>query len=256
MNNIEDMFIIKYEGFEGPVSELIKGIKEDKIDVDKVPITKIINQYMEYVKKKEDSIDLNIIGKTISETTLILKKKSENLLPKNKLENDITGEDEEEDDFSEIEDNKKYIEEYEKYKKVIKYLKERANKQKNVFFPIIDDEIKEDNIEIEKVELSDLLVALEKVLSNKKNMEYIPVKKRVFTVAEKMKKIIDLLKNNQKGTSFNYFMEINNTKLEIIITFLALLQLVNLKKIYCYQNKKYGNIVFKNRGGASNLKKN
>ncbi len=125
--------------------------------------------------------------------------KTENLLPKSSLEKDNKEEDEEGNSFIEIEDNEKYIEEYEKYKKVIKYLKEKADKQNDIFFPIIDNEIKEDSIEIEKVELSDLLVALEKVLSNKKMMEYIPVKKRVFTVAEKMKKINRFVEKQPKG---------------------------------------------------------
>jgi segregation and condensation protein A len=245
MNDKESIYTIEFNGFEGSVNDLIKNIKDEKLDINDVPIINIIKCYIDYIFSKKESIDINVVSKTISYIVVLLKMKSEKLLPKNSLENNQEKEIEDEDNyFTEIENNEKYIEEYEKYKKVIKYLKEKAEKQKNVFFPITDGNPKEVSLEIEKVELSDLLIALEKVLSNKKNEKYVPIKKRFFTVAEKMKIISGLLKKNQKGLSFNFFMENTKSKLEIIIIFLALLQLIHLKKINCFQKKNYDNILF------------
>lgn len=245
MNNKEELYTIKFNLFEGPSSELIKNIKDDTLDIDDIPIIDIIKNYSDYILSKKESVDINTIGKTISHTALMLKMKSEKLLPRKTLEENQGEEIEEEDSyFAEMENNGKYIEEYEKYKKVIKYLKEKAEKQKDVFFPMADSNVKEENLEIEKVELSDLLIALEKVLSSKKNEDYVPIKKRFFTVADKMKIISELLKKNEQGLSFIFFMEKAKSKLEIIIIFLALLQLIYFKKINCFQKKNYDNILF------------
>jgi len=247
MNNKEELYTIKFKLFEGSSSELIKNIKDEKIDIEDVPIIDIIKNYAEYISNKKESVDINVFGKTINHTALMLKMKSEKLLPRNTLDDQEEENEDEESYFSEMESNEKYVEEYEKCKKVIKYLKEKAEKQKNIFFPMTDSDVKEESIEIEKVELSDLLVALEKVLPSKNNEEYVPIKKRVFTVAEKMKMISGLLKNNPQGLSFIFFMEKAKSKLEIIIIFLAMLQLIQFKKINCFQKKNYDNILFKLR---------
>jgi len=255
MSNIDINFIIKFDNFEGPVNKLIKNIRENIIDIDQVPIVDILNQYLEYLLENKHIIDLDIASKIITDAALILKIKSEHLLPNMGIKN-IEQEDEEDNNFIFIEDKNAYLQEYNKYQKVVEHLKERESNQSNIYFPIIERKLKEDNVEIQKVDLADLLTALEKVLRNKKREEFLPVKKRSFTVATKMKEIINLLKNNKGGISFNYFMEITQGKLEIIVTFLALLELIYLKKINCYQNKNFGKIIFYMKGDALKLKKN
>jgi len=249
MNTKTDLYKIKFNQFEGTSVELIKSLKENKMEIDEVPIIEIINDYICFLEEKKESIDINSVSKTINHAALLLKMKSETLLPNNPLNENKAEEEEEEDYLSEKEINEKYLEEYEKYKKVINILKEKAEKQENVFFPISDFiEKNEENIIIEKVELSDLLIALEKVLSSRKTREYVPIKKRFFTVAEKMKVICKHLSENQDGLSFSFFMQNAKSKLEIIIIFLALLQLIQLKKIICFQKKNYADIQFKLRG--------
>ena len=249
MNIKEELYTIKFNKFEGTSIDLIKIIKDDKMDIDEVPINDIIHDYINYLNGKKESIDINAVSKTINHAALLLKMKSQKLLPRNTLEDEQNEEnDDEENYFIEMENNERYLKEYEKYKKVIHYLKEKAEKQRNVFFPVTEMDTPEDNLEIEKVELSDLLIALEKVLSTKKNKEYVPIKKRYFTVAEKMKIISDCLRKNSQGLSFSFFMENAKCKLEIIIIFLALLQLIYFKKISCFQKKNYDNILFRLKG--------
>lgn len=255
MSNIDINFIIKFDNFEGSVNELIKGIREDIINVNQVPIVDILNQYSGYLLENKNIIDLDIASKIIADVALILKIKSEHLLPNMGIEN-IEQEDEEDKGFIFIEDKDAYLQEYHKYQKLVEHLQERESNQSNIYFPMIERKLNEDNIEIQRVDLTDLLTALEKVLQNNKKEEFLPVTKRSFTVATKMKEIIDLLKNNKDGISFNYFMGITQSKLEIIVTFLALLELIYLKKINCYQNKNFSKIIFYMKGDALNLKKN
>lgn len=237
------------------VDELLRNIKEGTVDIGQVPITEIIDQYLKYVIQNKSSIDLSIAGKTIAEIAMILKMKSENLLPKLETKNKEE-EDDEYNDFMISKEKEAYLQEYDKFQKVVDYLKEREGAQNNIYFPTIENNDKEGSIEIQKVDLADLLTSLEKVLQNKKKEDFIPFKERTFTIATKMKEIITLLKGIKEGLSFDYLMERAQSKLEIIVIFLALLELIYLKKIRCYQNKSFDKIMFNLKGGALNLKKN
>lgn len=237
------------------VDELLRNIKEGTVDIEQIPITEIIAQYLKYVIKNKSSIDLSIAGKTIAEIAMMLKMKSENLLPKLEIKNKEE-EDDEYNDFMISKEKEAYLQEYDKFQKVVDYLKEREGTQNNIYFSTIENNDKEGSIEIQKVDLADLLTSLEKVLQSKKKEDFIPFKDRTFTIATKMKEIINPLKGIEEGLSFDYFMERAQSKLEIIVIFLALLELIYLKKIRCYQNKNFGKIMFNLKGGALNLKKN
>lgn len=255
MNNKNMDFKMEINNLNSSVDELLRNIKEGTVDIGQVPITEIIAQYLKYVIQNKSSIDLSIAGKTIAEIAMILKMKSENLLPKLETKNKEE-EDDEYNDFMISKEKEAYLQEYDKFQKVVDYLKEREGAQNNIYFPTIENNDKEGSIEIQKVDLTDLLTSLEKVLQNKKKEDFIPFKERTFTIATKMKEIITLLKGIKEGLSFDYLMERAQSKLEIIVIFLALLELIYLKKIKCYQNKSFDKIMFNLKGGALNLKKN
>lgn len=248
-------FKIKIDDLDSSVNELLRNIKEDIVDIKQVPITEIIDQYLKYVINNKSTIDLSIAGKTITKIAIILKIKSENLLPKLESKN-REEEDDEDNDFMISKEKEAYLQEYDKFQKVVEYLKEREGTQNNIYFPAIENNDEEGSMEIQKVDLADLLTSLEKVLQNIKKEEFIPFKVRKFTVATKMKETINMLKNGKEGLSFDYFMEKAQSKLEIIVIFLALLELIYLKKIRCYQNNNFDNILFNLKEGALNSNKN
>jgi len=255
MNDKDVGFKININDLASSVDELLRNIKEDIIDIEQVSINEIIDQYLKYVIQNKSTIDLSISGKTIAEIALILKIKSENLLPKLEVETNEE-EDDEYNDFMISKEKEAYLQEYDKFQKVVKYLKEREETQNNIYFPAIENNDKEDGVEIQKVDLADLLTSLDKVLQNTKKEDFIPFKKRTFTTASKMKEIISLLKGSKEGLSFDYFMERVQSKLEIIVIFLSLLELIYLRKIRCYQKKNFDRIMFNLKGDALKLKKN
>lgn len=255
MNNKNIDFKKEINDLDSSVDELLRNIKEGTIDIEQVPITEIIAQYLKYVIQNKSNIDLSIAGKTISEIAIMLKMKSEKLLPKLEIKNKEE-EDDEYNDYMISKEKEAYLQEYDKFQKVVDYLKEREGTQNNIYFPMIENNDKEGSVEIQKVDLADLLTSLEKLLQNKKKEDFMPFKERTFTIATKMKEIINLLKGTKEGLSFDYFMEKAQSKLEIIVIFLALLELIYLKKIRCYQNKSFDKIMFNLKGGALNLKKN
>ena len=254
MNNKDVGFKININDLNSSVEELLRNIKEDIIDIEQVPVNEVIDQYLKYVIQNKGTIDLSIAGKTIAEIALILKIKSENLLPKLEVKTSEE-EDNEYNDFMISKEKEANLQEYNKFQKVVKYLKEREGAQNNIYFPEIENNNKEDGVEIQKVDLSDLLTSLDKVLQNTKKEDFIPFKKRTFTTASKMKEIINLLKGSKEGLSFDYFMERAQSKLEIIVIFLSLLELIYLRKIKCYQKKNFDRIMFNLKGDALKLKK-
>ncbi len=255
MNNKNIDFKLMISDLDSSVDELLRNIKEGIVDIKQVPITEIIDRYIKYLIQNKSTINLSIAGKTIAEIALILKIKSENLLPKLEVKTSEE-EDDEYNDFMISKEKEAYLQEYDKFQKVVKYLKEKEGTQNNIYFPVIENNDKEGSVEIQKVDLADLLTSLEKVLQNTKKEDYIPFKKRTFNTATKMKEIVNLLKDSKEGLSFDYFMERAQSKLEIIVIFLALLELIYLKKIRCYQNKNFDRIMFNLKGDALKLKKN
>jgi len=255
MNNKNVDFKIKTNDLDSFIEELLRNIKEGIVDIEQVPITEIIDQYLKYVIQNKSTIDLSIAGKTIAEIAVILKVKSENILPKLEVKTSEE-EDDEYNDFLISKEKEAYLQEYDKFQKVVKYLKKREGTQNNIYFPAIENNVNEDGVEIQKVDLADLLTSLDKVLQNAKKEDSMPFKKRTFTTDSKMKEVINLLKDSKEGLSFDYFMEKAQSKLEIIVIFLALLELIYLKKIRCYQNKNFDRIMFNLKGDALKLKKN
>ena len=251
MNDKDINFKIDINDFNSSVNELLKKAKEETLDIEQIPIVEIIDQYLKYIIQNKSTIDLSTAGKTINEIAIMLKIKSENLLPKLEAKSNEE-EDDEDNDFIISKEKETYLQEYDKYQKIVNYLKEKEGTQNDIYFPTIESDGKEDAIEIEKVDLADLLASLEKVLQSKKKEEFIPFKKRTFTVATKMKEITNLLKGSKEGLSFDCFMEKAQNKLEIIVIFLALLELIYLQKIKCYQNKSFDKIIFNLKEGALN----
>lgn len=254
MNNKTIDFKIQAHNFDGSIDELLRKIKEGTVDISQIPISDIADQYLKYVIQNKNIIDLSIAGKTIAEIAIILKIKSEVLLPKLEVQSSEE-EDDEYSDFIISQEKEAYLQEYDKFQKIVEFLKGREGTQNNIYFPEIENNNEGDSIEIQKVDLADLLTSLEKVLQDKKKEDYIPFKKSTFTTAFMMKEIIKLLKASEEGLSFDYFMEKAQSKLEIIVIFLALLELICLRKIRCYQNKNFERIIFTLKGDALKLKK-
>ena len=167
MNNIDVDIKIKINELETYTNELIKKIKENTINIDLVSITETINQYFQYVTQNRNIIDLSKAGKIINNMVMILKIKSEYLLPKLEIKNNQR-EDDKDIDFITSKEKESYIQEYNKFQKVVEYLKEKEGDQNNIYFPMMENRTKKDNIEIQKVDLADLLVCLEKVLLSSK----------------------------------------------------------------------------------------
>jgi len=221
---------IKIHNFEGPFDLLFHLIEKAEVDIYDIPIAEITNQYLDYIHEMQ-SLDLEVASEFIVMAATLIQIKSKMLLPKESNPLDEISADEE-DPRAELVEK---LLEYKKYKQVSQILKENEEKFINVFFKngeIIDD-IDDDEILL-NITLEDIVNAFRDALNraNSRGSEEQTIDgqilKEEYTVDNKI--------------SFNSLFSANTSKYEIIVTFLALLELIRLKEIRVYQNKTYDEI--------------
>jgi len=225
---------VKLELFEGPLDLLLYLIKKEELDISDIPIAKITDQYLEYLEFMK-MLDLNIAGEFIVMAATLMHIKSKMLLPKTEEE-----ELEEEDPRAEL---VKRLLEYKKFKEAAGELMFLEKRQKDVYSRAVPENVKTSGQKEGYFEASvfDLITAFNKVMKDIPKDVFHEVIKDEFTVEEKMHDIFHMLVKK----SVLYFTELfrsARSKLEIITTFLAVLELIRLKEIVIRQRELFGEI--------------
>ena len=236
-NELKMTYKIKLEIFEGPLDLLLYLIKREEIDIYDIPVAKIADQYLEYMEVMK-MLDLNIAGEFIVMAATLIHIKSKMLLPPEEIELE---EEEEMDPRAELVQR---LIEYKKFKEAAKKLEEMELRQKNIF-------IRSSSLEQYKshdgegvyfeASLFDLLTAFSKVLKEIPKKTIQEIIKDEFTVDEKIHQLLHLLMERESVRVNSLFASSKN-KLEIIVLFLAILELIRLKEIVVVQNKLFGEI--------------
>ncbi|MFD3157371.1 segregation/condensation protein A [Haloimpatiens sp. FM7330] len=236
---------IKIHNFEGPFDLLLHLIKKNKMDIYDIKIHEITNQYLEYINSMKE-MDLEITSEFIVIAATLLEIKSRLLLPKRKEENDEN--DENMDPRKELMDK---LIEYNKFKKVAAFLKERENTAGIVFSKkpeIIENKKIDKSLDfLKKVTMLDLFNIYNSVMNryiNKTNHNN-SIKKEMIIDNFKVEDKMTYLKNkiNEKSKfKFSEVIEECSVKIEVVVTFLALLELIKLKVINVYQDGNFTEI--------------
>lgn len=226
---------VKLEVFEGPLDLLLYLIKKDEIDIYDIPVSKVTDQYLEYLEFMK-LLDLNIAGEFLVMAATLMQIKSRMLLPPaEKPEEEI----EEQDPRAEL---VKRLLEYKKFKEAAGLLYTKETMQKDVFARRTDKEVFRDESEqYFEASLFDLISAFNKVLKEIPRELFYKVIKDEFTVEEKMHDIFHTLVKNETIKFKDLFKDAKN-KSEIITTFLALLELIRLREVLVTQSRVFGNI--------------
>jgi len=232
---------IKIDNFEGPFDLLLHLIKKNQMDIYDIKIYDITNQYLKVLENMKE-IDLEVTSEFILIAATLLEIKSKMLLPKESNE-----EGEEEDPREELISK---LLEYKKFKMVASYFKEKEENVGTMFSkkPEIIEDNKQEHKDILKdvtiIQLFDLYNELMNNYINKHNKDNIlnkeiPLDK--FTVEDK----IDELSIRVKKENNLYFSKIINeceSKMEMVVTFLALLELIRLRTISVVQDGIFSEI--------------
>ena len=241
---------IKVADFEGPFDLLLHLIKKNKMDIYKVEIYKVTNQYLEYLNTRK-VMDLEITSEFIVVAATLIEIKSKNLLPKVKVE-----EEENEEDI-EIKLMERLIE-YKRFKAVSEFFNDKYVSSGEVFSkkPEVIEEIKPEKVDnddiFKNITLLDLYNIYNKILENyrEKQNKVNVVQKKIYVDKYKVEdKMEELLKkfNSVEVIEFNNLMKESSCKLETVVIFLALLELIKIRTIQVFQDENFSNILIKRR---------
>lgn len=235
---------IKIDVFEGPLDLLLHLIQQLEVDIYDIPIAEITSQYLAYIHTMK-MLELDVAGDYLIMAATLMSIKSKLLLPKPELE--------EEENFYEegIDPRDALVDqllEYQKYKQAASMLKTKEE-ERGLYFTKepsnLEDYQTNIELEAEKLQVIDLVLAFQEML-NKKKLKA-PVQTKIISeevsLEEKMESIIQKLKYHGKRNPVIFsdlFESINRT--EIVVTFLALLELMKDKKIKIQQEKAFEEI--------------
>jgi segregation and condensation protein A len=229
---------VKLDIFEGPLDLLLYLIKKNEVDIYDIPMALITGQYLEYLELMK-VLNLDIAGEFLVMASTLIKIKSQMLLPP------VEGEGEGEDETDPRAELMEHLLEYQHYKEAAHQLVTRELLEKDIFKrPQTEDpgEAKVDGDMLIEASLFDLVDALRKVIERKdlpENIMGVAVEK--MTVRDKIVSILRQLKETPQLV-FQSLFDPLVTRFEIVVTFLAVLELIRLRAIRVFQVQPYGEI--------------
>lgn len=221
-------YTVRLEMFEGPLDLLLHLIHKNELDITNIPIALITEQYLEYLKLMK-VLNLDMAGEYLLMASTLLYIKSKMLLPASSEE----GEEEGEDPRAEL---VRRLLEYQKYKEAATELEKRPMLDRDVFLRSTPMEV-EDAGEEERVEVNlfELIEAFRKILERVKTEEFHEVILDRLSVEEKAQEIFSLLQREKRSMAFHLLFPEQASRRVIIITFLAILELVKMKLVRIFQ---------------------
>jgi len=227
---------IKLEIFEGPLDLLLYLVKKDHLNVYDIPIAKVTEQYLKYLNLMQ-LLDLNIAGEFLVMAATLMQIKSKMLLPVEEAEEPQ----EQEDPRAEL---VKRLLEYEKFKEIANTLGEREANQRQVFKrPKIesDRQIPREKEVYFEASIFDLINAFSQALKDIPRELFLEVVKDEFTIEEKIHEILHMLLVRPTVSVSELFGKAKN-KLEVIVIFLSILELIRMKEVICRQRELFKDI--------------
>lgn len=229
---------IKLDIFEGPLDLLLYLVRKNHLNIYDIPIAGITDQYIEYLNLMQ-MFDLNIAGEFIVMAATLMQIKSKMLLPAQENEQQP----QEEDPRAEL---VKRLLEYEKFKEIANSLREKEDQQRDVFKRPRSERPQQDTPgEGEPVyfeaNIFDLINAFTQALKDVPRELFYEVVKDEFSVEEKIHTILHLLLLKQTLPVADLFTKAAS-KIEVIVTFLAVLELVKMREVVILQSGTFGDI--------------
>ena len=229
MYNIETIQI-SLESFRGPLDLLLDLAQNNEIDICDIPIQAITKQYLEMLYNSIYYGNINVGSEFMAIAASLMLIKSKMLLPQD-TNNQDAGAQCNNDDRIEIIDQllKAYS-----FKKIADQLSQRESQQHNFFPRGITNNIKptlHENSNIEQLSLQDLLDCLKKSLDKASTKKSKSIKEEPWLISDKILFIKDIL-SSHKSLPFATIFPIEKHKKELIVTFLALLELMKQGVIY------------------------
>ena len=229
---------VRIENFEGPLDLLLHLIKKNEINIYDIPVAMIAQQYLEYLEAME-VLNLNVAGDFLVMAATLLQIKSKMLLPVDETA------DEDEDGPDPREELVRRLLEYKAFKEAARQLDDQEKMWREIFWReqtlAVEEEVEED-LPLENVSLFDLVDALKEVLERNPSSRLMEIVPDNLTVRERMNLILETLEGKD-SVSFAALFEGSSHRMVVVVTFLALLELMRLRVARVFQAETFGPIL-------------
>ncbi len=234
---VEDNYKVKLDIFEGPLDLLLYLIRKDEVDILDVNIERITRQYIGYLDTFK-MLNIDLAGEFIVMAANLMYLKSRMLIPKQVQPPEE--ETEEEDPRWEL---IRQLIEYKKFKDAAGFLSRRQMQMENVYpaTPEVPEVKKEEATGFPELGIFDLIRAFQKVLNRFQKEEIREIMDDHFTVADKIEYLLNHLLPGESIPFLSLFEEAT-TRDEVIVTFVAMLELIKLRQFRVTQDHLLGEI--------------
>lgn len=246
------VYKVMLDEFEGPLDLLLHLIHQAEVDIYNIPVAKITEQYLQYIQTMQE-LKLDIASEYLIMAATLLEIKSKQLLPKHDEIETVYDEEMMEDEGDPSQELMQRLVEYRKYKEAAANFKERELARSSLHTKPPADlkqyyNSDETSVSIAGVTLFDMIEALNKMLQRKK------IKKRVsktikldeISIETRMEEIIFQLDKLKGRCSFSALFT-SNERTHIIVSFLAVLELMKKQQIVCQQEENFSDIIVSKR---------
>lgn len=225
--------VIELDVFQGPLDLLLYLLHKNEINIYDIPIATITQQYLDHLELMQE-LNLNVAGDFILMAVQLIEIKIRLLLPKAPSEEGI------EEDL-----RRPLVEqllEYQKIKMAAGHLKEREStfeqywKRPETFNP------EENREELVEANLYDLVHAFALLIKRTQKREALEIRADQFSVKQKIQELTEYLEKNQSFSLIGYAKQLE-TRVEMIVLFLAILEMIRLSLLRIYQGELFGDIV-------------
>ena len=225
-----EAYTVKVDVFEGPLDLLLHLIKQNQLDIYDIPIALITEQYLEYIRIMK-ALDLTIAGEFLVMAATLMYIKSRMLLPAPIEEEEEEGE----DPRAELVQR---LVEYKRFKEAAVRLSQQALLGVDVFIrPAQEIEAEEGEIE---ADLFHLIDALRELLKRQEVEDFHEVTLERVTLRDKMTELYERLQGAREAVPFSALFTPLASRVELIVTFLALLELIRSGMLRAYQRDVFG----------------
>ena len=232
-----DALEVFLEAFEGPLDLLLYLIKRNNMDILDIQVAQITQQYMEYVKLMESS-QFELAAEYLVMAATLAEIKSRMLLPRA-----AEAEEEEEDPRAEL---VRRLQEYERFKKAAEDLDDLPRMGRDTWPAKVQAPDFERAQVHPDVDLQDILVALSEVMRRADMFEHHQVAEEALSVRERMSEVLAML-SPERFTPFVALYRVSEGRLGVVVTFMAIMELIKESLIELVQSEPFGPIHVKAR---------
>ena len=233
-----DALEIILEAFEGPLDLLLYLIRRQNLDILDINVAEITRQYMGYIELMQ-AIQLELAAEYLVMAAMLAEIKSRILLPRQVVE----GEDEEEDPRGEL---IRRLQEYERFKAAAEDIDEMPRMGRDIHQASGESPDRSDERQFPEVDMREVLSALADVLRRAEMFESHHIQLEKLSTRERMSQVLEAIRGKQFVPFVSLFVE-KEGRLGVVVTFLAIMELIKESLVEIVQNESFGPIHVKAR---------